>query len=305
MIARALAIIGFAILASSANAQEHLNPSPWASQSKVTIDYGPQPTEPQYHAIYDRMKQQQVLERLQRFLAPLRLNRTLAVQMARCGDNVLYRPYQPGGAVTICYEFIKQVEDLAPAEGQLGLIGVIAVPRAATIIGPVVEEVLHDVALAAFDNLQIPVWGRPEDAADNVAAFILSQFGTDVAQTTILGTAYFLYVAGEKAQYNVDYVADVRPPVRQRYYNILCVAYGADPVKFSMLQAFNRTELQMDLPKDRANDCALRYESAEHKGQYEGEYEKLSFAFKTLILDPYVDPDLLKKVMATDWLKYP
>jgi hypothetical protein len=293
------------ILVGSANAQDHSKPNPWAAQSKVTIDYGPQPTEPQYRAIYDRMRQQQVLERLQRFLAPLRLARPLAVKMARCGDNILYRPYKPGGDVTICYEFVKQVEDLAPGTGQQGLVGVVVVPRSATVIGPIVEEVLHDVALAVFDNLQIPVWGRTEDAADNVAALIMLQFGTDVAQTTILGTAYFLYVAGTNAKYNVDYVADVRPPVRQRYYNILCMAYGADPVRFSMLQAFNRSELQMDLPKDRANDCALRYESAQHKGQYVGEYERVAAAFKELILDPYVDQELLKKVMATDWLKYP
>jgi hypothetical protein len=302
---RAFGLLAIAALVGPADAQDHLKPSPWAAQSKVAIDYGPVPTDAPYRAVFNAMKQQQVLEKLQLFLAPLRLTRTLTVRMARCGDNIYYRSYQLGGDVTICYEFIKQVEDLAPAEGQEGLIGVVAVPRAATIIGPIVEEALHDVALAVFDNLQVPVWGRPEDAADNVAALIMLQFGTDVAQTTILGTAYFLYVAGANAQYNVDYVADVRPPVRQRYYNVLCVAYGADPVKFSVLQAFNRNELQMDLPKDRADDCALRYAGATHPGQYEGEYEKLAAAFKVLILDPYVDPELLKKVLAIDWLKSP
>jgi len=305
LIAHAVGLIGLAILAGRANAQDHLKPSPWATQSKIIVDYGAEPADAQYKAIYAAMKQQQVLERLQRFLAPLRLQHPLTVRMARCGDNVLYRPYQPGGDVTICYEFVKQVEDLAPGPDSDGLIGVVVVPRAATIIGPIVEEVLHDVALAVFDNLQVPVWGRPEDAADNVAALIMLQFGTDVAQTTILGTAYFLYVAGDKAQYTFDYVADVRPPVRQRYYNILCVAYGADPVKFSVLKAFNRNELQMDLPKGRAEGCVFRYASMSHKGEYEGEYEKLAAAFKTLILDPYVDPDLLKQVLATDWLKYP
>jgi len=303
MTTSALAVMWLTILATPATAQDHLKPNPWETQSKITIDYGPMPTDPQFGAVYTRVRQQQVLEKLQRFLAPLRLTRTLSVKMARCGDNILYRPYQPGGDVTICYEFIKQVEDLAPAGGRLGLVGVVAVPREAAIVGPVVEEVLHDVALAVFDNLEIPIWGRPEDAADNVAALIMLQFGTDIAQTTILGTAYFLYVAGNSAQYNLDYVADVRPPVRQRYYNVLCVAFGADEVKFSALHAYNRNELQMDLPNDRASDCAFRYASTKHQNTYEGEYEKLEAAFKTLILDPYVDPELLKKVLATDPLK--
>jgi hypothetical protein len=302
-VAGVLGLIGLA-MAGSAQAQDHLRPSPWESQSKVNIAYE-EPADPLYHGVYQRLKQGQVLERLQRFLAPVRFSRPLNVKMAQCGNNTLYRPYQPGGGVTICYEFVKQVEDLAPPEGSNGIVGVVIVPREATIIGPVVEEVLHDVALAIFDNLQVPVWGRPVDAADNVAALIMLQFGTDVAQRTILGTAYFLFVAGANAQYNVDYVADVRPPVRQRYYNILCVAYGADPVKFSVLQAFNRNELQMDLPPGRADYCAFRYASGNHKGEFEGEYEKLAAAFKTLILDPYVDPELLKQVLATEWLQNP
>jgi hypothetical protein len=43
MIFRALGLIGIVILVGSANAQDHLKPNPWATQSKVTIDYGPQP----------------------------------------------------------------------------------------------------------------------------------------------------------------------------------------------------------------------------------------------------------------------
>jgi hypothetical protein len=310
IVARALGLIALALVAQPTSAQnpgKPMNSDPdtpilSSMQSKVAIDYGPAPADAQFRTIYESMKQQQVLERLQQFLAPLRLTRTLTVRMVRCGDNVLYRPYVPGGDVTICYEFIKQVEDLAPSQGYMGAVGVVVVPRSATIIGPIVEEVLHDVALAVFDNLQVPVWGRPEDAADYVAALIMLQFGPDVAQTTIYGTAYFLYAAGNNVDYTEAYVVDVRPPVRQRYYNILCVAYGRDPNKFPTLRVFNRPELPMDLPTSRAGECAWR--NAQKKGDTpEGEYEKLEVAFKQLILDPYVDPELLKKVMATDWLK--
>ena len=303
--AAALGSIAVALAAAPVLAQVTQTPlvanAPVAA-AKVVIDYGPQPSDAQLQPIYAAVRQQNVLEKLQRFLAPLRLARQLTVHMAQCGNNVVYHPYQPGGDVTICYEFIKQVADLAPAEGSQGIIGVSLVPREATIIGPVVEEVLHDVALAVFDNLHIPVWGRSEDAADNVAAFIMLQFGTDVAETTIMGTAYFLWWAGKNAQYTEGSVTDIRPPVRQRYYNILCIAYGADPVKFSVVQAFNRNQLDTDLPNDRATGCQNRYASTQ-AGQYEGDYEKLAAAFKTLILDPYVDPELLKQVLATNPLK--
>jgi hypothetical protein len=287
-----------------AQAQEHLNPNPWATQSQVSIDYGPQPSDPLYSAIYGRVKQQYVLEKLQRFLALLRLARQLTVRMAQCGNNIYYRPYKPGGDVTICYEFVKQVEDLAPPEGSNGIVGVTLVSREATITGPIVEEALHDVALAVFDNLQIPVWGRPEDAADNVAALSCCS-SARALQKKRSWVRHISCMSREQTHSTTDYVADVRPPVRQRYYNILCVAYGADPVKFSALQAYNRNELQMDLPRDRASDCALRFAGAQHQNTYEGEYEKLTAAFKTLILGPYTDPELLKKLLVVDPLKYP
>jgi len=83
---------------------------------------------------------------------------------------------------------------------------------------------------------------------------------------------------------------------------MLCIAYWSDPNKFPTLRVVNRPELPMDLPTNRAFECAWR--NTQKKGAPpEGEYEKLVAAFKQLILDPYVDPELLKKVMATDWLK--
>jgi len=290
---------------ATAHSQTTATPDQLAAQSKIQIHYD-EPKDTELRGVYGRLKDQQVLERLQRFLAPLRFPGPLMVRTAQCG--AAYRPYQPGGDVTICYEFVKQVEDWSPSAlgNEVGYIGVVMVPQEAAIVGPVVEEVLHDVALAVFDRLEIPVWGRYEDAADQVAALIMLQFGTDVAQTTILGTAYFLYWSAKGADYlNADAIGDVRPPVRQRYYNILCIAYGSDPSKFSAFTAINRDAMASDLSGQRAAGCALRYARPGHEGEYEGDYEKLIAAFKTLILDPYVDPNLLKQVLAIDWLKRP
>jgi hypothetical protein len=288
-----LALPGYCLMPQAANAQ-----------SNIVTKYD-EPTDPQYRGIYDSLVRQHVLERLERFLAPLRLPNQLTIRMAQCEQNAAYRPYQPGGEVTICYQFVKKVEDAAVKPGSAGALGVVAVPREAIIIGPIVEEVLHDVALAVFDKLQIPVWGRPEDAADHVAALIMLQFGPEVARTTILGTAWFLFWAEQNPDYSSRYFNDVRPPLRQRYYNILCIAYGADPVTFSMLRPLNRSELPTDLPALTAAACGYRYAAAGHPNEFEGQYEKLAAAFKTLILDPYVDPVLLKQVLATNPLKYP
>ena len=43
---------------------------------------------------------------------------------------------------------------------------------------------------ALFDMLKLPVLGREEDAADQVAAYINLQFGKAEARRLIMGTAY-------------------------------------------------------------------------------------------------------------------
>ena len=63
--------------------------------------------------------------------------------------------------MTICYEFVDLVESLAPDEpneddkeyqvAHYAASGPILVDREAAIAGPVIYELLHNVALAAFD----------------------------------------------------------------------------------------------------------------------------------------------------------
>ena len=148
----------------------------------------------------------------------------------------------------ICYEYIKLIEDFAPEVKQTAswnVFGRWLVSREMALVGPFVHEVLHNVALAALETLEIPVWGRVEDAADQVAALLMLNFGTDVALKTMIGNAYFLYrvnqaIVSKKDQqgnpinsYTYDYLGDIRPPLLQRYYNMLCMAVGKDTVLFS------------------------------------------------------------------------
>jgi hypothetical protein len=283
-----IAHLGLAWLAlpfCTASAQEQTN--------QINIVYE-EPKKADYRPIYERLKQRKVLETLQQFLSPLKLPRKLTVRIGECGGNP-FAPYTPGGPVTICYEFVDLVEQVQPA-GQLGAIGQQLVTREMALVGPFVEEALHDVALGVFDMLEVPVWGRAEDAADYVAAFVMLQFGTDVARKTIFGTAWFLNTLDIVLRNSTDVMSDmnylsaIRPTVRQRYYNILCIAVGSDPIGFSVLLAFNRKQTISDLPLDR--ECI--------KGE---EYQQVKDAFTRTILNPYVDPALLKQVQSIQWLK--
>lgn len=269
-------------------AQDSTNPGPTPIQSTVEISYQEPPaSKPELKAIYAELKELRVLERLQLFLSPLKLKRNLQVVAADCQGN-LYKPYRPGGPVTVCYEYVQLIDVVAGGRSW-GAVGPALVTRRMFTVGPFVQEVLHDVALAVFDIEEVPVWGNTEFAADNVAAFIMLQFGTEVASTTVLGSAYFLNQLERAVRYSPEYLGDIRPTVRQRYYNLLCVAFGSDPVKFANFVPVNRPEQITDLSVDRSERCVR-------------DYPVLRYAFSEAILKPYVDPQLLERVLATKWL---
>jgi|tagenome__1003787_1003787.scaffolds.fasta_scaffold20929780_1 hypothetical protein len=270
--------------------------SPGAAQApadlvnpQIDISYV-QPANAALRPVYEHLRNRRVLETLQQFLAPLKLNRKLLVKFDQCGAIALR--YKPQGPVTICYEYVAEVERLAPK----GTVDLVAGPvtTESAVIGPVVQAALHEVAIAAFDILQIPVWGRQDDAADRVAAFTMLQFGPDVAWNTVVGFEWFL---SGNALAPPDF-ADVRGAVVQRYYTTLCIAVGAelrqifrfapnDPRKFVRFVAQGNAG---DLPYNRYTSCVE-------------EFDTVRQAFDQSIL-PYLDPGLLDRVRKTNWIQF-
>ncbi len=240
--------------------------------SQVDVVYT-EPQDPQFRPIRDRLMRRQVLEQLRLFLSPLRLPRKLLVQLDQC--NAEQRPYQPGGPVTICYEYVAKVDRIAPREQQPG-----GLPRETMIVGAFIQQVLHEVAVATFDILEIPVWGRERDAADKLAGFIMVQFGKDVALKIMIGAAWF-FDASER-QWNQTDFASEQSPEAQRFFNYLCIAFGSDPASFKFLIDQNL------LPVNRARRCT-------------NEFYALGFAFAKTIR-PHVDQQLLKRVQSATWL---
>src|SRR5262245_41448009 len=136
---------------------------------RIDIDYVAPTQSPDLVPIHQRLTDRKVLETLRQFLAPLNLPDKLVVKFAECGGELVARPKQRGQA-TICYEYVADIERLAPRSTVLLQPG--PVTHDSAIVGPVVQAVLHEVALAVFDMLELPVWGRTDDAADRVATFI-------------------------------------------------------------------------------------------------------------------------------------
>lgn len=243
---------------------------------RIQISYAP-PKNAAHQTVHDLLKQQRVLEKFKAFLSPLRLPRTLLLKFEGC-DGVSNAWYEDD-AVTICYEYLDDVLRNAPEKDTPA-----GVTRLDAIVGPTLEVVLHEMGHAVFDYLNVPVLGREEDAADQFAAYLLLQFDKSNARRLIAGTAWAYYREASLPSLKKNPFADEHGLPAQRFYNVLCLAYGSDTILFADLVS-NGT-----LPKERAEYC-------------EGEYEQVRRAFNALIR-PYIDPVRARQVRATRWLSF-
>ena len=184
--------------------------------SRITVVYEP-PTLPRFQALLERLQKRRVLEDLKAFLSPLRLPRKLVLNTKECGQVNAF--YSRSEGLILCYEYIEYIEALAPKD---------TTPEGFTrqegIAGAFAEVALHEIGHAVFDIFEAPVFGREEDAADQLAGFVMLQFSTDMTRLAIKGAAYS-YLSQESNWAGTKF-SDEHGTQRQRYYNYLCLAYG-------------------------------------------------------------------------------
>ncbi len=243
--------------------------------SKIETKYEP-PARSNLKTIYDRLRNRQFLEQLKAFLSPLRLPVPLRITALECGvTNSFWWDRLHG--LQLCYEWPDWVERLAPAvrtpEG---------FSREDVITGAFLQVTLHELGHGLFDILDVPIFGREEDAADQIAGFIMWQFGPDVARRLLPGTAYF-WKSTYKAPWPHELYSDEHGNPLQRSYDNLCIAYGGGRVAFKDIVDNGL------LPPGRAANC-------------EREYLQIRNAFAKTIY-PHIDPVLMKEVQARQWLR--
>ncbi len=255
----ALAVLLAAALARSARAD-----------SQVEVAYE-EPASPELRPIYEQLKALGALQQLRLLMEPLRLPKPLMVRTAECGPDP--QAYVPGGPVTICYEVLDQVAKLVKQHSRDPAY------QQTLIYGAFVQTALHNVALGIFDVLGVPIWGREFDAADRLAALIMTQFGEDVMASTVETTTQ-IFQWSNRTWTGRDF-ASTASPEAQRFFNYLCIAYAASPYDYDYLVRGGT------LPKDRAERC-------------QDEYLQIKKAFDLRIM-PFVDPDLLVKARARHW----
>jgi hypothetical protein len=204
-------------------------------------------------------------------------------------------PGDSGPTVHMCYELLHNIIKITTEESVRP-----NVTRHDAIVGQFLFWTLHETGHAAFDIFQVPLFGREEDAADQFAAFIMLHFGRDQARRWIEGAAYTSDEFMADVPWGKNY-ASVHGLPQQRFYNLICLAYGADPVTFAGVTE-NMTNMMTQkgmlpkaqqgmLPKQRAENCAYEFQSFEH-------------AFRAEIR-PHLDMDMVRKVLDTAWFPEP
>jgi len=238
--------------------------------NRIEIAYVP-PSNPAHQQIYERFKKRHVLERFKAYLSPLRLPKRLLLKTEGCdGESNAWYDHSEG-AVTVCYEYIEDLVRNAP-----DITTAAGITPQDAIVGPTIEVFLHEVGHAVFDLLKVPILGHEEDAADQVAAYMMLHLDEDVVRSAVGGVAHMYGHEAQLQNPGLKQFADEHGLSAQRYFSLLCMAYGAQP------QRFGDVVQKGDLPESRAEGCA-------------DEYKQVDYAFRRLIY-PYVDQAVRKKV---------
>jgi hypothetical protein len=272
---------------------------PELQNDMIEIEYN-EPTSDKYRPIYERLKNRKILEQLAAFLSPLKLQGALVLSLEEgdpraCGGPNSY--YDLAGKLHLCYSWFHYMDtEVAkdyPREPNepftatsLGLVP--GISRAEVIIGGAVGVILHELGHALFDIQDIPVLGREEDAADQIAALLMLQFGKDTALTTIKGSYNVWHhlnaarLRASKGTIRPSDEADEHSISIQRAFNFLCLGYGKDPAAFQELA-------DRLLPRIRKDNCA-------------DEYKQVAQAFRKTVL-PDIDEEKMKLVLQMQILR--
>ena len=255
-----------------------------ATSDMIRIEYVP-PKDPKHQTAYKMVQERGALEMMKKVFSPLRLPVPVTIRTIGCDgvSNAWYERVDKRPTLSICYEYLVEIWQTMPKETAAAMV-----TAGDAVVGQLFFALAHEFGHAVFDIFDIPVFGREEDAADQFATYIMLQFGDDRARRLITGAAFsyraFVKNAKQKPSVSVPlltFSSDHGSP-EQRFYNLLCLAYGYDAKIFADV-----VENEY-LPKTRARNC--RYE-----------YVVLRYAFRQLIV-PHLDMDLAKQVMDAKFL---
>jgi hypothetical protein len=251
--------------------------APKSSTHQIAIAYE-KPKNPAHDRLHDVLVEARVLEHVQEILSPFRLPKLLPISFESCDGESDARYLYSEARIKVCYEYVAEIWKDVPAETTAA--GVTPIDA---IVGPLADVFFHEFGHALIDLHQIPVLGRDEYAADTTSAMLMLMLAKDDARRLIMGAAYWYTDDLETAvTLKPTEFSDVHGTPHQRFFNLMCIAYGANQEIFGDLVEKGY------LPEERAEDCKSEFQQAAH-------------AFNVLIR-PHMDQSLARQVFGKRWM---
>jgi len=144
------------------------------------------------------------------------------------------------------------------------ILGLSAAPVAAEDMSFVEANILsifyHELGHAVIDIEDVPIFAQEEDAADVFSTLMIDAFWeNDAAEALSFQAANGFWAEASWREYAGESIewADVHSPDERRYYNTICLFYGANPEE--------REDFAEDLglPDERAESCVEEFELAD------------------------------------------
>jgi hypothetical protein len=191
------------------------------------------------------LRRNRTLERVHDAASLTNLPVPLRYRARSCGKiDAWYAPEER--RITLCYEFVAALQnDLRRYKKSIE-----------SIQGFVELTLFHETAHAFFDLLKLPVLGREEDAADQVAAVIMLQLSKPDAVKKLRQVVDLMKSSVSTGKLTIEDVADDHSLTAQRLYNIVCLAYGQDH------RAYRKLALDIHMPLWRRRACRTEYRQA-------------------------------------------
>jgi len=126
------------------------------------------------------------------------------------------------------------------------------------VSGNMLFVLLHELGHAAIGQLDLPVLGKEEDAADSFASLTLIHIKSEFSEQVLAWAAKGWFMADRRDKKEGEPVVyyDEHGLNQVRAFQIVCYMVGADPVRFKDLAE------ETKLPKDRQESCGQDYRKA-------------------------------------------
>lgn len=209
----------------------------------------------QYRPLSQRVKQAGALEEIAGALqARYRIPRPIAISFDTCDMiNAYYNPNTT--EIVFCYELVELLQQIFVADGAWNE------EQRSNVFGAIQFVMMHEVGHALVDVLDLPITGREEDVADQLAVYSLIRNHEKGAQAAFAGVSALQPASNE---FSDTQLADEHSLGPQRLYNVLCWIYGSDPNKYSQIVSGGM------LPEARAVRCP-------------GEWDQMAKAWQRLL----------------------